>query len=308
MLGALLATILFSISAVSATRTARLMGGTEANFWRLCVATLLLGLFAHGWGMGLSGAGLSMLFLSGCVGFGLGDVALFQALPRLGSRLTVLIVHCLAAPMAGISEWLWLGTTLSAGQILSALVILSGVALALAPGGHLKLDQTTFLVGILFGVFAAFGQGFGAVMSRVAYDIAAQAGQGVDGISAAYQRILGGVVVSGLFLLLVKRRSFWDQRSRVILPSSQVSSTPEKWRRVWFWILINGTAGPALGVSCYQWALMTTPTAVVLPIVALTPLVVIPFSNWMEGEKPTRRSLLGGGVAVLGVIAMKLLG
>ena len=33
---------------------------------------------------------------------GLGDVALFQAYPRLGSRLTILIVHCLAAPFAGL--------------------------------------------------------------------------------------------------------------------------------------------------------------------------------------------------------------
>ena len=57
-------------------------------------------------------------------------------------------------------------------------------------------------------------------------------------------------------------------------------------------------------MSCYQWALATTPSGIVLPIVACTPLVIVPFSFWLEGERPTRRSLLGGALAVAGVIAL----
>ena len=47
MLGAVLATILFAFSAVSGARVAKLMGGTEANFWRLSLATLFLATLAH---------------------------------------------------------------------------------------------------------------------------------------------------------------------------------------------------------------------------------------------------------------------
>ena len=71
-------------------------------------------------------------------------------------------------------------------------------------------------------------------------------------------------------------------------------------------MLANGLSGPALGVSCYQWALKTTPTGVVLPIVALTPLVIVPFSHYIEGERPTWRSLSGGVLAVLGAVALAL--
>src|SRR6185295_4048001 len=102
MLGAILATILFSIAAVTATRTARSMGGTEANFWRLCVAAIMLAIYSHVFAHGLEGDGFYVFALSGIVGFGIGDWALFQALPRLGSRLTVLLVHCLAAPFAAL--------------------------------------------------------------------------------------------------------------------------------------------------------------------------------------------------------------
>jgi drug/metabolite transporter (DMT)-like permease len=42
----------------------------------------------------------------------------------------------------------------------------------------------------------------------------------------------------------------------------------------------------------------------VLPIVALTPLVIIPFSYHLEGERPSRRSLLGGALAVCGAAGL----
>jgi drug/metabolite transporter (DMT)-like permease len=80
----------------------------------------------------------------------------------------------------------------------------------------------------------------------------------------------------------------------------------EKWRAAWLWVVLNGLAGPALGVSCYQWALKTTPTGIVLPIVAITPLVIIPFARYVEGERPTIRSLLGGLIAVAGAAALAL--
>jgi len=57
----------------------------------------------------------------------------------------------------------------------------------------------------------------------------------------------------------------------------------------------------------FQWALQLKGTGVVLPIVALTPLVIIPFSTVIEGERPGLRSLVGGGIAVAGVVALNLL-
>jgi drug/metabolite transporter (DMT)-like permease len=69
-------------------------------------------------------------------------------------------------------------------------------------------------------------------------------------------------------------------------------------------VLANALAGPALGVACFQWALAVAPTGIVLSIVATTPLVVIPFSMILDGERPTLRSLIGGAVAVLGAVAL----
>ena len=159
MFAALFTTVLFSISAVTANRTTRFLSGSEANFWRLVCATFFLALYAHTFGKGLSGNAFTIFFISGCIGFGVGDLALFQAYPRLGSRLTILLVQCLAAPFAALTEWLWLHTTLSWWQVLYGLTILAGVALALSPGRHLELSSKQIWQGTLFGALAAVGQG-----------------------------------------------------------------------------------------------------------------------------------------------------
>lgn len=290
---ALVTTLLFSLSAVSASRTSRLLGGTEANFWRILLATLFLAVLANLFGKGLHGPALGVFLLSGVVGFGVGDLALYQTFPRLGSRLSIMLVHCLAAPFAAATEWLWLGTRVSVAEALSSFVILGGVSLALAPSEHLHIPRRTLWVGIAMGALAAAGQGLGAVLSRKAYAISAAANFEVDGITAGYQRIWGGLALAFISIIWVKARH---------------ADAPPKhnWPKIWPWLALNVVCGPGLGVAFYQWALATTPTAIVLPIVALTPLVIIPFSWKLEGERPTLRSIVGGAVAVAGVIGLTL--
>jgi len=305
MFAAFLATLLFSVSVISGHRTARLIGGVEANFWRLTFATLFLTGWAFTGGSGVSGAGFPMFLLSGLIGIGIGDAGLFQALPRLGSRLSLLILQCLTAPIAALIEWLWLGTTLRPTEVLGALIILAGVGVALAPGEHLAIPRPQLITGSLFGLLGAAGNALGVVLSRKAYAVLAENQESLDGGTAAFQRILGGLLVSGLLLLIAKRQFIrlpGETNHRRAAPA-----VPDKWRRIWPWVLLNSLAGQTLGVSAMQWGLETTPTGIVMSIVALTPLTVIPLARAFEGEKITLRSLLGGVIAVSGVICLTLL-
>jgi drug/metabolite transporter (DMT)-like permease len=292
VLPAFLTTVLFSISAVCAQRTSKALGGVEANLRRILVATVLLALWAHTAGQGMRGKAFPLFLWSGLLGFGLGDAALYQALPRIGSRLSILLVHCLAAPFAAAVEWCWLGTRMTLVQMIAGFLILCGVALALAPGRHLQISRRVFWTGVAGGIFAAFGQGLGAVMSRQAYRIAEHAGEHVDGLTAAYQRILAGLAVAFVFWVAARARG------------KEARGDPQERRGLWLWVVMNGISGPALGVGCYQWALSQRPAGVVLPIVALTPLVIIPFSRYVEGEEPRKRSLAGGAIAVIGVFLL----
>lgn len=303
MTPAFLTTILFSISGVTATRTTRYLPSLEANFWRLVVATLLLAAYAHTLGAGLGGPAFAWFLVSGFVGFGIGDIALYLAYPKLGSRLVILVVHCVAAPLAAAVEWLWLDVPMTGREMLAGFLILAGVALALFPDRHPSAPvRTAFAAGLGFALVAAAGQGLGAVLSRRAFEVARTAGQPIDGISAAYQRILAGIALSALTFLWARQRLAAAAR-REPPPTPEIVEAERTRRRAAIpWVLVNALAGPALGVSCFQWALAERGTGVVLPIVALTPLVIIPFSMRMEGERPSPRSLLGGVVAVAGAV------
>lgn len=302
MLPAFIATLLFAGSVIAASRSTRLLGSQTANFWRIVVATFLLGAWAHSVGCGLGGGVFGVFFVSGVIGFGLGDWALFETLPRLGPRLSSLMINCLGAPFAALIEWLWLGTRLSLAQLLWGLVILAGVGLSLAPERGTPIPPGHRLAGILFGLLSGFGQGFGAVITRKAFALAGAAGQSVDGGTAAYQRILGGLAFVAIPYAWHRLRRRWRERSS---PTPGVLP-PETMRRARWWVLANALAGPSIGVGFYQWALKTTPSGVVLPITAMAPLAVIPFTYVFDRDRPGWRSLVGGAVAVAGVIGLAL--
>jgi drug/metabolite transporter (DMT)-like permease len=307
MFAAVLTTVLFSFAAIFANRSIKELGTTTANLARLCVALVLLGTYAHCFGSGMSGAGLNWFLLSGVIGMGLGDLALFAAMPRLGARLTILMCQCIAVPIAIQTEWMWMDTRLTLPQIAWAGLILVGVAIALMPSRRNPPKVSIAKIGFLFGFLAAAGQGLGAVISRHAYEISALAGESIDGISTAYQRIAGGLVITATYFIVK------HYLSALAKPASEGEAPPRSirgyfrtHRRGLRFMLVNALCGPTIGVSCYQWALATTPSGIVLPIVATTPLVIIPFSYWLDGDRPTRRSIIGGMIAVSGVVALTL--
>jgi drug/metabolite transporter (DMT)-like permease len=301
MFASFLAAFFFALNATCASHSVKALGALRANFGRLVVACVFLGLFAHLAGRGFASASLNWFLLSGLIGMGLGDLGVYGALPFLGSRLTVLMTQCLAAPIAALGEWLWLGTKLTGQQVFWGSVILAGVAVALMPSKSSPPRVKVRPVGFLFGLLAAAGQGFGALVSRKGVTVAAAAGEHVAnatfGLTAAYHRILAGVMfISAWYLVMRLLRR---------LPPP-LTHTPEERRASRWWVLANALAGPVAGVGCYQWALATTPSGLVLPIAATTPLLSIPIAFWLEGDRPTRRSIVGAVIAVAGCVALTL--
>lgn len=301
MLAALLATLLFATSAICGYRTSRQVGGIEANFWRIMLATIFLTLWAFTFGRGFAGAP-EWFMLSGLFGIGLGDSAYFQALPRLGSRRTVLLMQCLTAPFAALMEWLWLGSALTLREVFCVLIILGGVAIALAPDDHLKISPRDWKIGLAAGIVAALGGAFGAVIIRKGYAVIHESGLSVDAGTTGYQRVLGGILIPTFALLLFKWRS--AHAHGPAFSSDTIRISRDKWRRIWPWVLANALAGQTLGVTCMQWALKTTQAGIVAAIIATTPILLLPMTRIVEGEKIGLRALGGACVAVAGVIGL----
>jgi drug/metabolite transporter (DMT)-like permease len=296
MIPAALAMLLFAFSSVAAKRSVNLLGPPTASLLRILLAATILGIYAHVWGAGLRGPALGWFVVSGFIGFGICDTAIFLALPRLGAQLTSLLVHCLGAPIAAVTEWLWLGTPLGFNEIGAGLLILGGVAVALFPGTPSAGRPGTLLRpgawALGLGVIAAAGQAWGAVLSRHGQLLSRDAGFPIDGLSVSYQRILAGVAFTLVWWL-------WQRGQSSAKPAG---NGPLNLRRARPWVVLNALCGPSFGVACYQWALLEQKTGVVVAIAALTPLAVIPFAWWLDRERPTPRSIGGGVLAVAGAV------
>ena len=303
MLFAVATAFLFAGSALCGRQATDHLGSLPANFWRLLAATLALGLatavfYPHSF----SGPTFLWFFISGFVGFGIGDVALYLAFARIGSRLTLLINFSLATILGALGDWMWLGDPLDGHSAVAVGVILIGISIALLgarPTGMKR--QGSHAAGIVAAVFAAFGQGFGATISRHAQSLAATSGLAISGLSQAFQRVIAGLLVGSAVLLYVRLRgrktSLPPERARFFPPRSSLP-----------WILGAALFGPVVGVSCFQWALLETPNSGrVLAIVSTSPLILIPFAAFLEKDRPTVASVLGGLIAVGGVARLCLL-
>lgn len=301
MIAALLTTLFFAFSAVTGQRVAVRLGAARGNLLRLLLAALMLGglvwLLAPD---GMRWASFRWFFVSGLIGFGVGDVALFTAYQRIGSRLTILLNLCLAPLFAMVLEWLWLGNPLGPHVVGCALLVLTGVALAIRPGSRSAVQvplRGSFPVGLLAAVVAGFGQGTGAVVSRKAEAVALELGANGSGITAAFQRVVAGLLFSAVSVVAIR----W-LGPRI---TGDTRRTPLD-REVLPWLCGAAVFGPVIGVSCFQWALQGLESGVVLAVVALTPIVMMPLAFLTEGDRPTRRALVGAVVAVTGVVLLNL--
>ena len=301
MTAAIITTFLFALSAVCGQRIAVEMGSLRANFWRLFIATALLGsMVLVFWPDSLHRTTFAWLFVSGIVGFGLGDIALFYAFERIGARLAILMNLCLAPIFAAIVEYLWLGNSLFSHQWVAVGVILFGVALSIHPTktGRNTTHSGHFVPGIIAGIIAGFGQGCGAVISRRAQEAEAMIGIEVNGLSEAFQRVLAGFVVVAI-VFAIRRPT----RPPAKIITNNARLTP---RQLSFWILGSALFGPVIGVSCFQWALQSMESALVLSVVATTPILIIPMAWYLDGEHPPLKTLIGAIIAVQGVIYLQL--
>jgi drug/metabolite transporter (DMT)-like permease len=288
------AAFFFAWSITCARRSSFHHGVDFANLLRITIAFVAIGAVALVAGRPLAFPGWPWLLVGGAIGLGVGDIASFHSLTRIGAGLALLVMQTLAAPFALALEYLALGHAPSGAQLAAAAVILAGVALAL--GSRPVGDPSHWRIGIALSVLAAFGQACGAVSTPMAKAACVAAHAPVpDGWTQGFLRILGGLPIVLGFVL-------WNTRRTGLL--AQVRRPYAGWRARG-WALMNGLSGPGIGVACYQWALSTQPAAVVLSIVALSPLLALLFQWAVEGQRPATRVWLGGGLAVLGLMMLR---
>jgi drug/metabolite transporter (DMT)-like permease len=283
---ALFTAFCWTITALTFESASRKVGSVPVNIIRLVVAFFLLGLLT--WirrGMFLpmdaSPHIWFWLFISGLVGFVIGDLFLFKAFTMIGSRMSMLIMT-LVPPISAIVGWFLMGEILAWIHLAGMTMTIAGIAIVVfqrQPQKGLSINKVPFK-GILFAIGGAAGQAVGLVLSKF--------GMGeFDAFAATQIRVMAGIVGFSILIFFFKR---WMAVGQALLN-----------KKAMMLIMIGATFGPFLGVSASLVAVQNTATGIASTIMAITPILIIPPTYFIFKQKVSWKEVVGAFVSVAGV-------
>ena len=290
-LAALATAFCWTLSALAFTAAARRLGSVVLNLVRLLMAFVMLSVY--GWaarGLPLPSDATAhnwfWLSLSGFVGFALGDLCLFRSLVLLGPRLTTLLM-ALAPPIAAVVGWLWLGEGMSVRGVAGMAMTVAGVAWVVlerrvpVPGS----TQHVSVAGVLLGLGGAVGQAVGLVLSKLGK-------AGYDAFAGTQIRIIAAAV--GFAVLLTALRA-WPRFLAALRHPGGMG-----------YAALGSAFGPALGVALSLVAVEYARVGVAATLMAIVPVLIIPFVILVYREKVSLRAVAGAALAVAGIALLFL--
>ncbi len=275
----------WTVTSLAFTAAGLRVGSLAVNLIRLVPALLLLSLYSwlvRGVAFPVDASAHAWLWLSvsGLVGFTVGDLCLFRAFVLVGARVAMLLM-ALVPPITTVLGLLVMGEMLSPRQLLGMVLTVVGVSSVVLErrpdaGGRLQRLPTA---GILLGLGGAAGQALGLVLSKV--------GMGAyDAFAATQIRVVAGLVGFALVFTVIG----WWPRVKVALADRRAMASTG----------VGSFFGPFLGVSLSLVAVKYTHAGVAATLMSLVPVLIIPASVLLLGEKVSRMAVLGALVAVTG--------
>lgn len=275
----------WSIGPIFFTVAARLIGANVVNRTRL-VLTLILLMITHlmvfGKLLPINASGTVWLWfgISGIIGFTLGDTFLFNAFVLVGTRLSMLMMSL--APVFGtIIAWLFLKEVLSPLKILAVILTLAGISWVVLERKNNGQRHGHYLKGILFGLGAALGQALGLFFSK-------------KGLANNFPALSGNLIRVSvasitIWMIPIFRGKVTDSIKKLSNPKARLG------------ILGGAIFGPYLGVWLSLVAVQKTYIGIASTLMALPPIILLPFSHWLFKEKITLRAIFGTIIAIIGV-------
>lgn len=273
-------------TAIAFERAGKQIGSLTLNLLRLLLALVFISIYlwiVRGMPLPLDATAASWrwLFLSGLIGFCVGDLFLFKAFIVIGSRISMLIMS-LVPPITALTGWLIMGEVLSLYNWIGMCLTIAGVGIVVLERKSEDRKSTLKhpISGILYAFGGAVGQAVGLVLSKF--------GMGDYNAFAATQiRIMAGIVgFAALFTLL----RIWPRTITAL--HNRAAMRP---------LALGSFFGPFLGVSLSLLAVQYIQVGIASTFMALVPVLIIPPAVIFLKEKITLREVFGAILAVSGI-------
>jgi drug/metabolite transporter (DMT)-like permease len=235
--------------------------------------------------------------LSGIIGLALGDFGYFGTLVILGPRRGTLLMS-LAAVFAVIGGYLFLGEGIDIINLLGIVVTLSGVTWVILESeesaNEKPLEKKEKLMGVIFGIGGAAGQGIGLVISKYGITVVADDPSiPLHPISATLIRMITAGIFIWLVIIIIGKfgeikKSFSDRPA--------MSAT-----------FGGAVFGPFLGVTLSMIAVTYAIVGIAQTLMSLMPVIIIPVVWILYRQKTTLRGYLGAIMAISGVAILFIL-
>ncbi len=288
-LAALSAAFLWSISSTIFTTVGKRIGAMSLNAIRIAIS-LALFLFFHFLFYGtlfpyVSSEQLLVLSFSGIIGLAVGDLAYFGSLVELGPRKAILVAS-MAPIFSLIGGVFMLNEVPSFLSSVGIFLVLLGVWIVIVEG---RVQGSTphsgnVLLGVILGIFAAAGQGFGVVLSKYGMLFA---GTSLDPLSTTVIRVSAALPMIWLTVLLWKgpahiSNAFRDMHAMKL-------------------VLIGSLIGPFVGLWLSMISIKYAEVGIASTLMSMTPIMIIPVVYFMRGERVDLRGIIGACISVAGV-------
>jgi len=294
-LAALGTSVLWTLTYVQFTIAVRGIGPSRLNRLRLTIAIVLL-LVVHAFVYGTpipldaGAARWGWLILSGVIGFAISDMMLFSALLHLGAHRTSLVM-ALIPVVSALLAWGLFGERLSAVRIAAACVTVVGIALVVSDrsGVRQEADATRrSTAGILFALGAVGAQSLRYILS-------------VQGMRGGFP-----VLSTNVIQILAATVAAWIPA--FVSGAWRATFSPPFTRRAAATTIGGSVTGPFLGVTLSLVALAKAPVGIASTLMALSPVLLLPFSRFVLKERIGMRAVAGTALAVGGVATLFLAG
>ena len=283
----LAAAVTFSLSALLINALAGRVTVFQLARWQMSIAfalTAAASLLLGGWAT-VAPWQFWFLAASSATGIMLASTTYFAAIYAAGPRLTALLFS-LAAPFAVLEGWLFLGETLSFGQLSGIALILGGIVLAIVAAGDTHPDDAPrrpLWQGITLGIITAIGQATGSLLARPAMEA------GVEPFTAmAIRSGLGAAFFIALMAFPFAR-------------ATRLPTAPEMRT-----VALSAFFGMFLGMSLMMAALTSGDVGIVSTLTSTTPILILPMLWFTTRRAPAPGAWIGAAMAVAGTALISL--
>lgn len=285
-IASLITAICWTVTPIAFESAGKKVGSLSVNFIRLIIAFVLIGVytsFTRGMFLPLDATKETWfwLFISGMIGFVIGDLFLFQAFVEIGARISLLIMATVP-PISALIGFFLMGETLSLTDFLGMFITIGGIALVILVrnSDNKKVEFSHPIRGIIFALMGAVGQASGLVFSK--YGMASY-----DAFAATQIRIIAAII--GFSIIITASRK-WNKIGLAFRHKEAMKS-----------ISIGSFFGPFIGVSFSLLAVQHITTGVSSTISSISRILIIPASIFIFKEKVSLKEILGAFITILGV-------